>query len=266
MAYIQILAIVLCSCFVQDAFSVAKVVQKPVAAAPTNDVATPQFPDAKGQTATMRPVRRVTSVKRMVSQKPTAVQAPPPPPPPPPPKYPYLTAVKDMFWNMWEDINRNDVGKLSTRALRNTLGNVLVDDLFWSSASSAIRRRAKVTNNSQRADHKIRMCNALTSTLTSPNAMQGFKEVVNELYGTVSRIQSDIGTNALRQATKMVNDGEVTNDLNMLTNTVNNIRLDPLMLLKGFNMFQRTLNMGGMLNMSGGMAKGLMSITSKFNN
>ncbi|XP_026811885.1 uncharacterized protein LOC113552996 [Rhopalosiphum maidis] len=262
MAYIQILAIVLCSCFVQDAFSVAKVVRKPVAAATTNDVAAPQFPDANDQAATMRPVRRMTTIKRTVSRKPTAVQAPPPPPPP---KYPYLTAVKDMFWNTWEDINRNDVGKLSTRALRNMLGSVLVDDLFWSSASSAVRRRAKVTNDSQRADHKIRMCNALTSTLTSPNAMQGFKEVVNEVYGTVSRIRSDVGTDALRLAIEIVNGGEVTNGLNMLTNIVTNIRLNPEMLNKGFNMFQRTLNLGGMLNMSGGMAKGLMSITSKFN-
>jgi hypothetical protein len=247
----------------QDAFSVTKVVRKSVAPATTNDVANPKFPDANDQAATMRPVRRMTTtVKRTVSRKPTAVQAPPPPPPP---KYPYLAAVNDMFWDSWEDINRNDVGKLSTRALRNTLGSVLADDLFWSSAVSAVRRRAKVTNESQRADNKIRMCNAITSTITSPNAMQGFKEVVNELYGTVSRIRSDVGTDALRLATEMINNGEVTNGLNMLTDLVTNIRLNPELLNKGFNMFLKTLNLGGMLNMSGGMAKGLMSITSKFN-
>jgi len=170
-----------------------------------------------------------------------------------------------MFWNALEDINRNEVGKLSTRALRNTLGNVLVDDLFWLSTSSAVRRRAKMTNDSRRANQKIRMCNALTSALTSSNAMPGFKDVVNEVYGTVSRIRSDIGTDALRLTTEMVNNGDVTNGLNVLTNFVTNIRLNPEMLNKAFNMFIKTLNLGGVINMSGGMAKSLMSITSKFN-
>jgi len=184
--------------------------------------------------------------------------------PPPPPKYPYLTAVKDKLWNTWEEINRDAIGKLTTRAIRNAIGNVLADDLFWSTATATVKRRGKITNDSERADKKIQTCNAITSIMTSPNSMQGFKDVVNEVYGTVTNMHSDVGVEALKLATEMVNTGEVTNGLDMITDVVKKINLSPDMLRMGFDMFHKTLNLGGVMNMSGGMAKGLMSITSRF--
>lgn len=201
-------------------------------------------------------------VKRTVSRKPsTVVQKSLPPPPP---KYPYLTAVNDKLWSTWEEINRDATGKLTTRAIRNAIGNVLADDLFWSTATAAVKRRVKITNDSERADKKIQTCNAITSIMTSPNSMQGFKDVVNEVYGTVTNMHSDVGVEALKLATEMVNTGEVTNGLDMITDVVTNMNLSPNMLRMGFAMFHKTLNLGGVINMSGGLAKGLMSITSRF--
>lgn len=231
------------------------------AKAPANDA---QYSDIEIQSAPpSRPLRRMTTIKRTLSRKPTVVAQKPLPPPPP--KYPYLTAVKDKLWSTLEDINQDAVGKLTTRAIRNTLGNVLADDLFWSSATAAVRRRVKVTNDSERADKKIQTCNAITSIITSPNAMQGFRDVVNEVYGTVTRVHSDVGVEALKLATEMVNTGEVTNGLDAITKAVTEVNLYPEMLIKGFAVLHKTLNMGGAINMSGGMAKGLMSITSRFN-
>eukprot|EP00102_Acyrthosiphon_pisum_P006360 XP_001952288.2 PREDICTED: uncharacterized protein LOC100159087 [Acyrthosiphon pisum] len=256
MAYIQILAIVLCSCFVQDAFSIKRT-RTVTSAAPANDGDGLQYTGASPT-----PVRR--TVKRTVTRVPTV--APLPPPPPPPAKYPHLTAVKDMFWNAFEDINQaNEYGKLNTRAARNMLSNVLVNELFWSSVVRALRRRVKVTNDSNRADGHVRTCNALTNAVTSPNAMQGFQDVANEVYVTVSRMHSDVGTDALRLVTEMVNGGEVNRGLDTITNIVNKINLSPKMLIKGFDMLRKTLNLGGAMNMGGGLARGLMSFTSKLN-
>ncbi|XP_025200691.1 uncharacterized protein LOC112598442 [Melanaphis sacchari] len=253
MAYIQILAIVLCSCFVQDAFSATKI-QKSRSAAQANGVVSQQLPGAAGEAAKMQPMKRTTTLKRIVSRKVVA-----------PPKYPHLTAVKDKFWKSWENINQTKTGKLNTRAIRNALNDILVNDRFWWSVISAVRRRAKVTNDSQRAENKIRMCNAFTSTITSPNAVQGFQDIVNEVYGTVTSFRSDLATDALQIATDMVNTGEVTNSLDALSKIVHYVKLSPEMLKKMFAMFHKTLNMGGRINMGGGIAKSLMSITSKFN-
>ncbi|XP_060862843.1 uncharacterized protein LOC132939600 [Metopolophium dirhodum] len=264
MAYIQILAIVLCSCFIQDAFSVVKV-RRVTSAAPVDDEAAPQLAGAGGRAAAMPPVRRTTSTKRTVTRTPTAAPAPPPPPPPPPAKYPHLAAVKDMLWNTLEDINRaTEYGKLNARAARNTLSNVLSNDVFWSSVIGALRRRVKVTNDGKRAAAHIRTCNALTTAVTSPNAMQGFQDVANEVYGTVSRMQSDVGTDALRLLTEMVDGGEVNRGLDTITSIVKKINFNPRMLVKGFAMLRKTLNLGGLMHMNGGMARGLMSFTSKF--
>ncbi|XP_027851238.2 uncharacterized protein LOC114130459 [Aphis gossypii] len=256
MAYIQILVIVVCSCFLQEAL-----LAQPKA--PANGAQQYSGPDVRQSVPPSRPLRRATMVKRTVSRKPTAVAQEPLPPPPP--KYPYLTAVKDKLWSTWEDINRDAIGKLSTRAIRNAVGHMLADDLFWSTATAFVRRRGKITNDSERADKKIQTCNAITSIFTSPNAMEGFKDVVNDAYGTVTRLQSDVGVEALNVATEMVNNGEVTNILDTITDAVTNVNLRPEMLIKGFAMLHKTLNMGGKINMSDNMARGLMSITSRFN-
>lgn len=240
----------------QDAFSVVKV--RRVTSGPSNK----QLADAGGQAAAMPPVRRHTTVRRTSTKKQTMV----PPPPPPPAKYPHLAAVKDMFWNTLEDINRaNMYGKLNARSARNTLSNVLSNEPFWLSVVGILKRKVKITNDSKRADSKIRVCNALTTAITSPNAMQGFQDVANEVYGTVSRFQSDVSTDALRLVTEMVNSGEVNRLLDTITNIITKIKLSPRMLVKGFAMFQKTLNLGGSINMGGGLAKGIMSLTSKFN-
>lgn len=245
----------------QDAFSTTRV--RRVTSGPAKGAAAVQLADVGDQAAEVSPVRRTKTVKRTVSSQPTAV---PEPPPPPPPKYPHLTAVKEMFWNAFEDINRANLnGKLATRSARNTMNNVLSNELFWTSVVGALRRRVKVTNDSERTDKKIRTCNALTATITSPNAVQGFQDVANEVYGTVSRMQSEVGTDALRLVTEMVNGGEVTRGLDTITDIVNNLDLDPRMLVRGFAMLRKTLNLGGTINMGGGLAKGLMSLTSKFN-
>ncbi|KAL4132597.1 hypothetical protein QTP88_009721 [Uroleucon formosanum] len=250
MAYIQILAIVLCSCFIQDAFSVVKV--RKVTSGSSNK----QLADAGGQAAAIPPVRRTATRKQTMA----------PPPPPPPPKYPHLTAVKDMFWNTLEDINRaNMYGKLNVRSARNTLSNVLSNKPFWLSVAGILKRKVKITNDSKRADSNIRVCNALTTAITSPNAMQAFQDMANEVYGIVSRFQSDVSTEALRLVTEMVNSGEVNRLLDTITNIIIKIKLNPRMLVKGFAMFQKTLNLGGSINMGGGLAKGIMSLTSKFN-
>jgi len=241
----------------QDAFSVKRVIRKVTSAVPANDEAALQLAGAGGQEAAMPPVRRVVS---RVSNEASL------PPPPPPAKYPNLAAVKDMFWNSFEDINRaNEYGKLNCRAARNMLSNVLIDDQFWSSVIGALRRRVKVTNDSKRAANHIRKCNALTTVVTSPNAMQGFQDVANEVYGTVSRIRSDVGADALRLVTEMVNGGGVNRGLDMITSIVNKINFSPRMLIKGFAMLRKTLNLGGAMHMGGGLARGLMSFTSKFN-
>lgn len=228
----------------------------PTNAAPNSDVRIQSVP-------TSRPMKRTMTIKRTASRNPAAVAQEPLPPPPP--KYPYLAAVKNKMWSMLEDINRNSVGKLTIRAIRNAMGNVLADDLFWSSATAAVRRRVKITNDSERADKKIQTCNAITSIATSPNTMEGFKEVVNEVYDMVSRMHSNVGVEALELATEMVNNGRVTNGLDTITDVVTNINLNPDMLIKGFNMLNKPLNLNSAINMNGGMAKGLMAITSRFN-
>ncbi|CAI6343900.1 unnamed protein product [Macrosiphum euphorbiae] len=252
MAYIQILAIVLCSCFIQDSFSVVRV-RKATSAAPVNGEAALQLAGADDQGAAMTPVRRTKTVTRVVA-------------PSPPAKYPHLSAVKGMFWNAFENINRaNEYGKLNCRAARNMLSNVLINKLFWTSVIGALKRRVKVTNDSKRAVGHIRMCNALTTAITSPNAMQGFQDVANEVYGTVSRIQSDVGKDALRLVTEMVKGGEVNRGLDTITSIVNKINFNPRMLVKGFAMLRKTLNLGGAMQMGGGLTRGIMSLTSKFN-
>ncbi|XP_022163007.1 uncharacterized protein LOC111028600 [Myzus persicae] len=248
MAHIQILAIVLCSCFIQDAF-------------PLLDKQTQQQPAG----ADRQTVRRVKTVKRVNQVSSKDIEAPAPPPETPS-KYPNLTAVKDMFWNTFEDINReSEYGQLGVRSVRNTLSNVLSNGLFWSSFEGALKRRVKVTNDAQRADRKIRLCNNITGLVTDPNASQGFQEIANEVYTSVVRMQSEVGTDALRLVTEMVNGGEVTRGLDAISDIVSKIKLNPRMLVKGFAMLRKTLNLGGAMNMSGGLAKGLMSITSKFN-
>jgi len=242
----------------QDAFSVVRV-RKVTSAAAANDEAASQLAGAGVQAALKPPVVRTTTTKRVVTKTPTAA-------PKPPAKYPHLAAVKDMFWNTLEDINQaSEYGKLNMRAARNMLSNVLSNEMFWSSVVGALRRRVKMTNDGKRADKHIRICNALTTAVTNPNAMQGFQEVANEVYGTVSRIQSDVGADALELVTKMVNGGEVNSFLDTITSIVNKIDFNPSKLVKGFAMLRKTLNLGGAMNMSGGMARGIMSITSKFN-
>jgi len=238
----------------QDAFSVVRV-RKATSAAPVNGEAALQLAGADDQAAAMPPVRRTKTVIKV----PTAA-------PSPPAKYPHLSAVKGMFWNAFENINRaNEYGKLNCRAARNMLSKVLIDKLFWSSVVGALRRRVKVTNDSKRAVGHIRMCNALTTVITSPNAIQGFQDVANEVYGTVSRIQSDVGKDALRLVTEMVKDGEVNRGLGTITSIVNKINFNPRMLVKGFAMLRKTLNLGGAMQMGGGLTRGIMSLTSKFN-
>lgn len=202
-------------------------------------------------------------MKHTPSRKAPVVHAPPPPPPPPP-KYPNLTAVKDMFWDTWEDINRTSVnGKLNTRAVRNSVGDVLANGEFWWSLVSAVKRRVKVTNDQRKADNRIQICNALTSAITSPMAVDGFEKLANEVYDTVTRTHSKVGTDGLRLVTEMVNGGEVTKGLDAITNIVNNVNLDPEMLVKGFESLRKTLNLGGSMDIGGGLAKSLMSISSK---
>ncbi|KAE9545599.1 hypothetical protein AGLY_001142 [Aphis glycines] len=255
MAYIQILVIVVCSCFIQEALLAQP--KAPANGAQYSD------PDVRQSVPPSRPLRRTTTVKRTVSRKPTAVAQDPLPPPPP--KYPYLTAAKDKLWSTWEEVNRDAIGKLSTRAIRNAIGDMLADDLFWSTATAFVKRRVKITNDIERADKKIQTCNMITSVLTSPNSMERFKDMVNEMYGTVTRVHSNVGVEALNLANEMVNTGEVTKVLDTITHIVNNIDLRPEMLIKGFAMLHKTLNMGGKVNMNNNMAKSLMFITSRFN-
>lgn len=186
--------------------------------------------------------------------------------PSPSEKYPYLTAVKDMFWNTFENINKaSENGKLDTRAARNMMRNVLSDDQFWSSLTRLTRKRLHVAYDKKRADRKIQKCNMLTSAITSPIATQGFENIANELCATVSSIRPDIGcTNSIQLVADLVNGGSVARGLDAISDVVSNVDLCPRRLIKGFDHIHNMLKIGGIMKMNGGIAKGLMSMTSNF--
>lgn len=206
-----------------------------------------------------------TGAKRPASRKSTeAVQASPPPPAAD--KYPHLTAVKDMFWNTLEDINRASAnGKLATRAARNAVHDVLANGEFWDSLRQMLQRRAKATNDVIRADRRIRTSNALTAAVTSPMAVEGFQQVVNEVYNTVSGIRSDVGVDALRLMAQTVDDGSVSRGLGAVADVVDGVNLNPGALIRGFAMFRKALNLCGATNMTGDLSRSLMSFSSRIN-
>ncbi|XP_015378361.1 PREDICTED: uncharacterized protein LOC107172580 [Diuraphis noxia] len=235
MACIQILAFVLCSFFLQDAFSVRY-----------NGVQSNESDDQMMQT--------IEEVNEAPESSPS-----------PSKKYPNLTAVKDMFWDTIENINRaNENGKLEIRALRNTMNNVLRDDVFWSSLVRLMKKYASVTFDSKRADRKIQLYNTFTSIITNPTAVQGFEDITNELYNTVSSIRMDVDSNAVQKVTNMVNSGSMIRDLDAITGIVNKIDWCPKHLIKDFDFIHMTLNMLGSMKMNNNMSKGLISFSSNF--
>lgn len=180
-------------------------------------------------------------------------------------EYPHLTAVKDMFWDTFENINQASVyGKLDIRAARNTMRNVLGYEEFWSLLAKMMRNRVYVTHFKKKADSKIQKCNMFTSAITSPIATQALENVANEFYATVSSMRPDVASNAMRLVTDMVNGGRVTRGLDAIADTVTRVNLCPEKLIKGFDHIHDMLKMGGTMKMNGGMAKGLMSVTSNF--
>lgn len=199
---------------------------------------------------TTRTVRRTTSRKAAA----------------PPPKYPHLAKVEEMAWKTAEDVNRtNESGKLTVRSVRNAIGDFLESEVFWSTMVAAIKRRAKLANNKERADQMINACNALTSVLTGPLAARGLEKLAADVYDAAVTADPSTCTSALSLATEMVNGGQVTDGLKATNNIVNNVDISPGMVTNVFSKIIKVLNHGGAVVMSQGVSNGLFTVYSRMN-
>lgn len=178
------------------------------------------------------------------------------------PKYESLNKVKEMFWSTWEEINKNELGKMSIRSVRNTMQNILTNNEFWSIMNKWISKQSKLTHNKIRADAKVKFCNTLTEALIDPVMSNQFRPLAESVYEAVVQINSDELEQGLQMAVDIVTGDEILEFMKMVESLILRIDLDPKVLTRYFNKFKSTLNYAKRANMSDGMNNRLMKVAS----
>ncbi|VVC34633.1 Hypothetical protein CINCED_3A025338 [Cinara cedri] len=232
MAYIQILAIVLCACILQDAYA-----QKP--------------------TMKKSPSKRITAVDKPVNSKSLKLGSSN--------KYPNLTKVQTDFWKAWNYINnKNQYGKMGTRSARNMFEHMVNNESLWAALVKAIQRYNKMTYNEIKANEHVKLSNILGELMTSPIAKEGdipmFTIAANDMYESLVYIQSETYEAALLKATNVVNSGLVDKFLDKTLQLVMKVDLNPLNMVIYANKLKKLLDLGGMMQLGDLFSSGVLEL------
>lgn len=203
--------------------------------------------------------KRAPAIRRLVSTKRAA-------PAPPPPKYPNLAEAESILWSTLEEGNRaNETGKKTARGVRNAIATLLNSPDAWELLEWLIRKEARTTYDSLRADARISTCNAVAESLINPMVTNEFVKLISDVYDAAVQMDTTVAEEALQVATDLASGGFVTEGLDKAQGIVEGVDLDPLVVSKAFAMLKKSINMGGSFHMGDKMTNSLVSLTSKFN-
>lgn len=178
-------------------------------------------------------------------------------------KYPNLEKLKTTFWNTIEEVNNgNKHSKLAIRDARNLVGTVLANQLFWNLVTDVMKKQAKYTHDKRKADTKIRVCDMVTETLTSPGMADGFLRMADDVYETTVRLNTDAAEVALDVATDVINSGGVSKFLDRVSGVVDDITLDEELAHRLFDLSRKYIDVCGMMKLNGKNSEILKRVTT----
>lgn len=150
-------------------------------------------------------------------------------------KYPNLEKLNAKYWATLEKLNRSGPdARLTVRDTRNLMTNLITNELFWETVRDVVKRHSKFTNNKQKADVKVQVCNMAKKAIMTPGASEGLKKLTVDAYNAATAVQTDDAVETLRSLAKVVKSGRVNSFLEKANGLIDYVVLDPATVIKMF--------------------------------
>lgn len=167
------------------------------------------------------------------------------------------------MWSTLEDGNKaNETGKKTVRGVKNAVMTLLNSPDAWELIEWLLRKKARNTYDSLRANACISTCNAVTESLINPATTREFVRLASDVYDTAVQMNTEMAEEALQATTDLVNGGFIGERLDKAQEIVVGVDLDPAMVSKAFAMFKKSINKGGTY-MDDKAVNNLVSLTSR---
>lgn len=192
------------------------------------------------------------SPKQAVTVKPVAAAV----------KYPNLEKLNAKLWDKFEELNQSGPdARLVVRSTRNLIRNLFTNELFWETVRDVVKRHSKFTNNKEKADVKVRVCNLMTQAIMTPGASDGLKQLVVDAYSAASVVQTDDAVEALQSLVEIVKSGQVNSFLETANGLMEYVVLNPNMVKEMFVKLRKLMDSSSKMKLNGKSAARLISLT-----
>lgn len=163
---------------------------------------------------------------------------------------------------MLEKLNRSGPdARLTVRDTRNLMRNLITNELFWETVRDVVKRHSKFTNNKQKADVKVHVCNVAKEAIMTPGASEGLKKLAVDAYNAATAVQTDDAVETLRSLAKVVESGRVNSFLEKANGLIDYVVLDPGTVIKMFGELRKLTDRGSKMKLNAASANRLINLS-----